>query len=78
MGKPVVHSQTIIEGAGETVGVLRKDLRLQDSAHCRNELPLGRNRRPERHQRRHYAAVPLIVISLMNLHKEKTWRQKFS
>jgi len=41
MGKPVVHSQTIIEGAGETVGVLRKDLRLQDSAHCRNELPLG-------------------------------------
>ena len=77
MGKPV-SLEAIIEGSGETVGVLRKDLRLQDSAHCRNELPLGRNRRPERHQRRHYAAVPLIVRSVMNLHKEKTWLQKFS
>ncbi len=77
MGKPV-HWKLLSKDPAKLSEVLRKDLRLQDSAQCRNELPLGRNRRPERHQRRHYAAVPLIVRSVMNLHKEKTWLQKFS
>ena len=41
MGKPVVHWQLLSKDPAKLSEFYRKDLRLQDSAHCRNELPLG-------------------------------------
>src|SRR5438034_4439101 len=71
------HGQTcyslgaVIEGSGDTVGLLREGLRLEDSALSGNELPRRRNRRPGRHQRRHHAAEGALARQHDLLHRRR-------
>ena len=76
MGK-VVRWDLLSKDRGETVGSLRKELRLKDSAHSQMNYRLSKpttRAAPTAND----PAVALIDGSVMNLHKEKTWRQKFS
>ena len=73
MGK-VVRWDLLSKDRGES---LRKELRLKDSAHFQMNYRLSKPT-ARAASTAHDTAVALIDGSVMNLHKEKTWRQKFS
>ena len=76
MGK-VVRWDLLSKDRGETVGSLRKELRLKNSAHFQMNYRLSKPT-ARAASTANDTAVALIDGSVMNLHKEKTWRQKFS